>query len=112
MQHWGERLEEALEFRGRVKAMALAHALNVSESTVSRWRKGESISIMHAVDLCRYLNVSMDWLFLGHQFGNESYPTAHTRIAIEIQRNIQEHSPRIGNAILNLLECLSEKNRR
>jgi len=63
--NWGERLSIAMKARGFSKALAFATELGVSESAVSRWKKGESITMEHAVQVCRTLNISLNWLLLG-----------------------------------------------
>jgi transcriptional regulator with XRE-family HTH domain len=61
----GNRLAEAMRLRGWNKQTALAEALGVKPSAVSRWLKNGSLSLDHAVALCDFLNISLDWLMLG-----------------------------------------------
>ena len=61
----GSRIKEALAARGARKQHALARALNVNESAISRWKKDGNISLDHAIALCLELDVSADWLLLG-----------------------------------------------
>jgi plasmid maintenance system antidote protein VapI len=61
----GARITKALAARGRRKQHALARALNVHESAITRWKKDGNISLDHAIGLCRELDVSADWLLLG-----------------------------------------------
>lgn len=61
----GSRLAEAMLLRGWNKQTALAEALGVKPSAVSRWLKSGSLSFEHAVALCEFLDISLDWLMLG-----------------------------------------------
>lgn len=61
----GQRLEEALRIRNVKKMYVLAIELGVNESAISRWRKGQPITMDNAINLCRALDVSADWLILG-----------------------------------------------
>ncbi|WP_113117530.1 MULTISPECIES: helix-turn-helix domain-containing protein [unclassified Rhizobium] len=61
----GRRIQEAIDLRKWRKLTALAVALGVNESALTRWRKGDSISLESAANLCKALDVSLDWLVLG-----------------------------------------------
>jgi transcriptional regulator with XRE-family HTH domain len=61
----GERLGQAMALRGWRKHAALAKALGIDASTVSRWRRDGPLSLEHAMALCEHLDVSLDWLLLG-----------------------------------------------
>jgi len=37
----------------------------VDESAISRWKKGRSISLENAAQVCRALDISLDWLVMG-----------------------------------------------
>ncbi|MGO3932977.1 helix-turn-helix domain-containing protein [Rhodopseudomonas pseudopalustris] len=56
---------EAMQLRGMTKQHALAFAMGVNESTITRWKNNRPMSIDHAVLLCRTLDVSLDWLLTG-----------------------------------------------
>jgi len=60
----GQRLEEALRIRNVGKMYVLAIELGVSESTISRWKKGAPITTDNLIKLCRVLDISADWLLL------------------------------------------------
>ncbi|WP_426435194.1 helix-turn-helix domain-containing protein [Bradyrhizobium genosp. P] len=62
----GERLIAAMEMRGMRKQHALAHALGVNESTVTRWIKNGPMSLESAIALCQALDMSLDWFLAGH----------------------------------------------
>lgn len=63
--HFGLRLGAAMRLRGYHKAAALANAMKVNEAAISRWKRGGPIALVHAVQLCDTLGVSMDWLIRG-----------------------------------------------
>ncbi len=65
MDHWGERLQQALRRRRIRKLLALAVEIGVDQSAISRWRKGQPISLPNAISLCRALDISLDWLVTG-----------------------------------------------
>lgn len=61
----GSRLEQAFKERQIAKTYVLAMELGVSESAVSRWKQGASITLNNARKLCLIVDISMDWLVLG-----------------------------------------------
>lgn len=63
--HFGCRLAEAMHLRDDYKASALACLLEVNESTISRWKQGQAITVPNAIALCEALDISMDWLLRG-----------------------------------------------
>lgn len=65
MDHWGERLQQALRWRRIRKLHALAVEIGVDQSAISRWLKGQPISLPNAISLCRVLDISLDWLVTG-----------------------------------------------
>ncbi|AVT81759.1 transcriptional regulator [Rhodopseudomonas palustris] len=56
---------EAMQLRGMTKQHALAFAMGVNESTVTRWKNNGPISVDHAVLLCGVLDISLDWFLTG-----------------------------------------------
>lgn len=74
----GRRIQQAIELRNWRKLTALAAALGVNESALTRWRQGGSISLESAANLCRALDVSLDWLVLGR-----GTPEHHKRSEVE-----------------------------
>lgn len=64
-EHWGDRLAFLLRTNGNLKQLVLATALQVEESTISRWISGGNVSLAHLIDLCEFFDVSLDWLALG-----------------------------------------------
>jgi transcriptional regulator with XRE-family HTH domain len=61
----GVRICEAMERRNLSKLYAVAVALDVTESAVSRWRKNGKITVGNIIALSELLDVSADWLLLG-----------------------------------------------
>jgi transcriptional regulator with XRE-family HTH domain len=61
----GKRLHQALTIRKIKKLYVLAIEVGVSESAISRWKKGGAISADHVVKLCKVLDISIDWFLLG-----------------------------------------------
>ncbi len=65
MKQVGERLGLAMKARGVSKQMAFAIEVGVSESMVSRWKRGDGLSLSSAMRICQMLDISLDWLLLG-----------------------------------------------
>lgn len=65
MSSRGSRLVEAMKKRGLQKQHALAYSLGVNESTITRWKNDGPMSLVSVVELCRILDMSMDWFILG-----------------------------------------------
>lgn len=61
----GERIVEAMKLRGTTKQHALASALGVNESTITRWKANGPMSVNSAVLLCKELDISLDWFLNG-----------------------------------------------
>jgi transcriptional regulator with XRE-family HTH domain len=66
MSNRGARLVEAMKIRGLQKQHALAYALGVNESTVTRWKNDGPMSLESAVALCGALDISLDWFLAGY----------------------------------------------
>jgi transcriptional regulator with XRE-family HTH domain len=106
------RLNQALQKRGIRKMYALAVDLGVDESAISRWRRGGPISLTHVVDLCRYLDVSLDWLLMGrgtldmHKDVYAKYSEHRLfRACVDTTENAPAH---VVDALLVLLEYFAE----
>lgn len=61
----GQRLVEAMQSRGYAKQHALAYALGVNESTITRWKNDGPLTLDNALMLCRQLDISIDWFLTG-----------------------------------------------
>lgn len=62
---FADRLDVALRARRIGKMYALAVALGIDESALSRWRRGKPISVGNLIRLTRHLRISIDWLLTG-----------------------------------------------
>lgn len=65
LDSWQDRFAHALRLRQVGKLYALAVEIGVDESAISRWKKGRSISLENAAQVCRALDISLDWLVMG-----------------------------------------------
>lgn len=63
--NWGNRLRVYLKDNNNLKQLALANAIGVEESTISRWLSGGNIKVSHLINLCAFLDISLDWLIMG-----------------------------------------------
>jgi transcriptional regulator with XRE-family HTH domain len=61
----GDRITEAMSRRGLRYNCQLSYDIGVSESTLSRWRKGLPLSLRHAIALSCALQISLDYLLVG-----------------------------------------------
>lgn len=61
----GDRISNAMRDQGYYYNCQLCYDLDVSESTLSRWRSGLPLSLNHAVSLAEALHISLDYLLLG-----------------------------------------------
>ncbi|HTV38857.1 MAG TPA: helix-turn-helix transcriptional regulator [Xanthobacteraceae bacterium] len=61
----GKRLVEAMNKRGMKKQHALAYAVGVNESAVTRWKRDGPMSLENAMALCQTLDISLDWFLTG-----------------------------------------------
>ena len=66
-----ERLSEALRLRGMTQR-DLAHAIDYSEATISKWVQGRALPPTAAlVDVCTALTISADWLLWGGELSEQ-----------------------------------------
>jgi transcriptional regulator with XRE-family HTH domain len=54
-----------MRVRGLHKQHALAFALGVNESTVTRWKRDGPMSLESAIALSQFLDISLDWFLVG-----------------------------------------------
>ncbi len=72
--------------RGRLKQYALAFALGVNESNITRWKDNGPMSLENAISLCRELDISLDWFLTGagsmeqHKIGPAPRPEADAQL--------------------------------
>jgi len=70
----GERIRGLREKRG-LKQSDLAHALQISAQAVSKWERGENApDIAILPDLCRLLDVSIDWILGARESERDTFP--------------------------------------
>lgn len=98
----GKRLRAAMVAKGYKKQHAFAVALNVSQSTVTRWLANGPMSLESAADICSILNISLDWLVLGR--GEMESKAAAPGAARASAEGIEK--------IVRLYEALPSKSRR
>ena len=89
---------------------ALAYELDVDESAISRWRRGGTMSLANAGQLCLYLNISLDWLIL-NRGGIASHQDFHLspdeRELIMVLRGLSPASVEILSRIVAIVTRLS-----
>ena len=68
-----ERFTEEIR-NAEIKQKELAQKLNISESNITNWKKGDNApSIEMLYNICRHLDVSADYLLgLEDEFGNKT----------------------------------------
>ena len=101
--HSGERIAKA---RKEMK-YTLAEMLNVSTKTISAIERGKNgISVATLMDLCKYLEVSTDYILFGYD----------TDINYVIQKKLKRLHPmqmkfveRIVDEIIPLVQCMYEE---
>jgi transcriptional regulator with XRE-family HTH domain len=110
MSNRGERMKEAMQARGLTKQHALAHALGVNESTITRWKNDGPMSVDSAVLLCKELDISLDWFLSGtgamdtHKSGAGKAGAATNELPSSFQRieeRMSDHSKLLLIAFLN-----------
>lgn len=109
MPTFAERLTEALKIRG-VTAAELARALNVSDGTISNYKKGTYEPKQRRTDkISQILKVSVDWLLGGDVPMNDvdrfDDLTNHEKDLIVAYRNKPELQP----AVDKLLDVPAER---
>ena len=61
----GERIVALMSGPPRTTSETLGEAIGVTPGAITKWRKEGKISDEHKAALCRYFNVSIDWLVTG-----------------------------------------------
>jgi hypothetical protein len=87
------------------KLSVVACAVGVTESAVSRWRSGGSMTLGNVAIVCQQLDISADWLVLGRghmdmHLGDEVAVFPH------IARNLARLSPHARLELNHFLEAL------
>lgn len=108
MDQWGDRLSKIMHIRGLKKSLALAMALGVDESTISRWRKGGPITVPNAISLSRELDVSLDWLLAGRG-QPQVMPQENSPNDLDLlHQKLDELPHAVTHALAELVHSLSE----
>jgi transcriptional regulator with XRE-family HTH domain len=108
---FARRLDLALRTRRIGKMYALAVALGVDESALSRWRRGKPISVGSLVRLCRHLRVSIDWLLTGSGSMEAAEPCAVEAWRSEIVADLASLDPTIRDRLADLIGRLADARR-
>lgn len=108
---FARRLDLVLKARRIGKMYALAVALGIDESALSRWRRGKPISVGNIVGLCRHLRVSIDWLLTGTGSMDAAAPDAADRWRSEIVADLASLDPVIRDRLTDLVGRLAEARR-
>lgn len=98
-----KNLEKQMQIK-KITAYQIAKNTNISNSTITDWKKGKMPSAEKIIELVRYLEISADEL-LGTNYSN-SY-TKEERQLIEYFRNCSEGNKQI---LLNAAQGLSNQN--
>jgi transcriptional regulator with XRE-family HTH domain len=101
----GARIQHAIELRSWKKLTALAAALGVNESALTRWRKGGAISLENAARLCETLDVSLDWLVLGRVTPEHHHHNALHDSEMELITVLRRRSPAAISLLTRFLEA-------
>ncbi len=105
-EHWGNRLRCYLKGQNNLKQLALANAIGVEESTISRWLSGGNIKVSHLVSLCNYLDISLDWLIMGR--GTPALHKFDEKESIRLKQLPENIREDISSLIKNLSEAAEQ----
>ena len=108
MNSWGNRLSYAMRVRGMQKSLVLALAIGVNESTISRWRNSEPISVANAVGLAVALDVSLDWLLIGRGNIHSNPESLGSSDLEQIVQSASRLPNNVNKALLALIQSFSE----
>ena len=64
-----KRIRQLMEGPPRTTSETLGEALGVTPGAITKWRQEGKIRDEHKLALCRYFNVSLDWLVAGQGGG-------------------------------------------
>jgi transcriptional regulator with XRE-family HTH domain len=107
---------EAMKLRGITKQHALAHALGVNESTITRWKANEAMSVDSAVLLCKELDISLDWFLNGtgsinaHKLNAEMANVTRNELLSRFQKLEATLSDRSKSLLIALIDSLLAKD--
>jgi transcriptional regulator with XRE-family HTH domain len=99
----GRRIDRAIKLRQWRKLSALAAAVEVNESAVTRWRQGGAISLDSAVRLSETLDVSLDWLAMGRATPDQHRAVAFDGEMMRLVLLLQSRSTEITRTLADFL---------
>ncbi|WP_275531687.1 helix-turn-helix domain-containing protein [Ensifer aridi] len=102
----GDRLEIALNARGIKKQMAFAAQLGVDDSLVSRWLRGNGLSMQNAIRVCEVLDVSLDWLLLGRGTIDSHRHLDQLERYEKLQRAVSGLPHSVVDALVNMAQAI------
>ncbi len=105
------RLDLALRARRIGKMYALAVALGVDGSALSRWRRGKPISIDSLIRLAHHLGVSIDWLLTGAGAMDSPGAAAVATWQSEVVADLAALDPAIRERLADLIRRLAAARR-
>ena len=106
----GKRIANAMQKRGRHKAMALAIELGVSPAAMSKWINGHSMTLENACLLAECLDVSLDWLAMGRNLPEWLQGDQLTHEELEFLEELQRRPARILGPLLAILTEIPERD--
>ncbi|WP_082120905.1 helix-turn-helix domain-containing protein [Dyella japonica] len=101
----GSRLRTAMRARGLTKLSAMAAAVGVTESAISRWCHDGAMTIDNVVVVCGVLEISIDWLLLGrgemeqHQVDTVAFHPLIARAVARMKPHVREHLSRFLSTV-------------
>ena len=98
----GARLKQAMIIRGHRKAMALAADLNISPAAITKWTQGHAMSVDHACNLARVLDISLDWFLMGRNGPDWLLPDHLTEVELDLIGELRARPPRIAKLLITL----------
>jgi len=103
----GKRLSAAMTAKGWTFNCQVAYDLQVTESSLSRWRSGGPMSVANAVALAQHLGTSVHWLVLGKDWVDEAPSDLSAQLA-EVARLFSHLSPGDRQLVLALNRAIVE----
>lgn len=91
--------------RGMTKLSAMACSIGVSESAISRWRSGGSMTVTNVITVCAALDISSDWFLLGR--GNMNlHRGSHVLSYPDIAKSVSKLTPQARSDLSRFLCAL------
>jgi transcriptional regulator with XRE-family HTH domain len=99
----GARLRQAIAVRGHRKMMALAVELGISSAALSKWTQGHPMSVEHACQLSRLLDISLDWLLMGRNAPDWMQMDQLSQIELELLAQLRHRPVRIASLLIAIV---------